>query len=171
MGGTLALWLVPEEPARSRLDAVIAGLAERLGSPAFRAHVTLLGGVGLGENDVLQRAHRLAASLRPVPLSLRRAGQEPEYFRCVYLEAEATADVLGAHQRARRAMGGGPDRFHPHLSLVYGRLEEAVRADLVREAARVLELPLRLTAGRLEVYETRGRVPRWRLCDEFALGG
>lgn len=171
MGGSLSLWLVPEGPARARLDGLIADLAARLRTTPFRAHVTLLGGVKLDERDALERARDLAARLRPVPLSFPRAGHGAEYFRCVVLEAEATADVLGAHQRARRAMGRGPDRFLPHLSLVYGRLGEAMRAELAREVERALEVPLALSGSRLELCETRGAPSRWRSCGGFALGG
>jgi hypothetical protein len=171
MAGWLVLWLVPEEPARARLEGLIAGLAERLGTPPFRPHVTLLGRMGLDEPEALARARELAARQPPVPLVLPRAGHDAGYFRCVFLEAKATPEVLGAHQRARRAMGGGPDRFRPHLSLVYGRIQEEARTEIAREVETALGAPLALTADRVEVHETRGEASRWRRCGGFGLTG
>lgn len=171
MAGALSLWLVPDDVARARLQAAIAETAARAGTPPFPAHLTLLGGIRLDEPEALERTRALAGRLRPVPLRLPRAGHEAEYFRCVFLEAEPTADLLGAHQRARVAIGRGPDRYRPHLSLVYGRLPEARRAELAGEAERALEVPVAATAARLELWRTAGAVSRWRACGAFDLAG
>lgn len=171
MAGSLVLWLVPEEPARARLEGLISALAERLRTPPFRPHVTLLGRMSLDEPEALARAGHLAARLPPVPLLFPRAGHDADYYRCVFLEAEPTPEVLGAHQRARRAMGGGPDRYRPHLSVVYGRIQEKARTEIAREVEAALEAPLALTADRVEVHEMRGEASRWRRCGGFALAG
>ncbi len=171
MAGRVSLWLVPEEAARSRLDAVIVELASRLRTPAFRAHVTLLGSVRQEEAQALEAAQKAARQTPPMRLTLARVVHDPEYYRCVVLEAEATPELLGAHQRARRALGGGPDRFRPHLSMVYGRFDEATRRELAVQVERTLEPPLVVEATRIEVHETRGAPSSWRLCGSFPLEG
>lgn len=169
MPGGLSLWLVPDEPARGRLAALMEELAARLRTPVFAPHLTLLGRVTRRDDDAVQAAHALAAGMRPVLLRLTRAAEESAYFRCVFLEAEPSPELLGAHQKARRAFGGGPDRWRPHLSLVYGRLAEGARHALAEEAARKLELPFALTAGRIELHETTGLPRAWRLRASYAL--
>ena len=171
MAGPLSLWLVPDAAARSRLEAVILELASRLRAPAFRAHVTLLGSVRLDEPQALEAAQQAARRTPPMRVTLARVADDSAYYRCVFLQAEATPELLGAHQRARRALGEGPDRFFPHLSIVYGRFDEATRRELVAQVERALELPLVVEATRIEVYETRGAPPSWRLCGGFPLEG
>jgi 2'-5' RNA ligase len=166
----LAVWLIPDEPARSQLAALIEAWSSALRTPPFPAHVTLLGGARGWEAEVLQRLREAALETPAVPLRLARAAHTGEYFRCVFLEAVPALELLSAHQRARRALGGGPDRFQPHLSLVYGRLPGPRREELAREAERELPLPLDLSASRIELLETRGAPGLWRRCGGFDLG-
>jgi 2'-5' RNA ligase len=169
VAGRLALWLVPDEPVRSRLDALIARWAERMGAPRFAPHVTLLSGLALPLSEALAPVVEAAARSTAVPVAFPRAAHSGEYYRCVFLDAEPTPELLGIHQRARRVLRRGPDRFRPHLSLVYGRFEEARRSELAGEAERELALPLRATAGRLELHETGGAPARWRRVAWFDL--
>lgn len=172
MAGDLSLWLIPAEPERARLDALLAGWAQRLGSPRFAPHVTLLSGLGrFGERHALAQAEEVAARTPAVPLAFPRAAHDALYYRCVFLEAEATPELLGAYQRARRVLGKGPDHFRPHLSLVYGDFGEMRRAELAREAERELALPTHVMAGRLELHETGGAPQRWRRLGAFDLRG
>ena len=169
--GHLSLWLMPDEPGGARLAALMAGWAERLGAPRFAPHVTLLSGLSLALSDALARVEETAARSPAVPLAFARAAHDAEYYRCVFLEAEKTPELLGAHQRARRALGGGPDRFRPHLSLVYGRFDESRRTELAREAQRELAPPMHAMASRLELHETRGAPREWRRLWAFDLLG
>ena len=169
MAGPLSLWLVPAEEWRRRLDVLIAELAARAGTKAFAAHLTLLGRLHGGEAEALERTAELARRMPPVPVRSPRAAHDTEYYRCVFLEVEPTPELLGAHQRARRAFGGGPDRFRPHVSMAYGRLDEPRRDELAHEIEQSLGLPVALDADRLEVRETGGAPSRWRLCGAFPL--
>jgi hypothetical protein len=172
MAGHLPLWLIPDEPLRARLGALAAAWADRLGSPRFPPHLTLLSGLGrFGERHALAQLEAAAAGMPRVPLAFPRAAHDVEYYRCVFLEADMAPELLGAHQRARRAFGRGPDRFRPHLSLVYGDFGEVRRAELAREAERELALPMQATAGGLELYETRGAPREWRRLGAAGLGG
>ncbi|HET8645009.1 MAG TPA: hypothetical protein VFO85_05945, partial [Vicinamibacteria bacterium] len=103
----LSLWLVPAEPLRERLQALVSELARRLRTPVFAPHVTLLSRVSGDELDITACVGDLAAALPPLPLAFARAAHQAEYYRCVFLEAEPAAELLGAHQRARRLLGGG----------------------------------------------------------------
>jgi hypothetical protein len=167
----LSLWLVPDAAAGALLEAVIAELASRLGGPRFRAHLTLLPGLPGTEAEALVRGATLAAATPPVSLTLARVAHTPAYFRCLFLEAERTAELLGTHQRARRLFGGGPDEFRPHVSLAYGRLSTAVGEPGARALQEALRLPMTMRGERVEVWATRGDVSRWRALDGFALSG
>jgi hypothetical protein len=150
---------VPEGGVRERLAALIAELSRRKGTPSFEPHVTLLGGIVGAEGEVSRRGALLAASLRPLAVRLVALRRSDEYFRCLFLEAEPSPDLLAAHERASDLLGAR-DRapFLPHLSLVYGRPAAASAAE---EALRALALPLTFEARRLEVHRTEGAVPDW----------
>jgi 2'-5' RNA ligase len=153
---------VPGGDVREALVQLIAALGRRFGTPSFEPHVTLLGGVGGGEEEVLRRGALLAASLRPLTIRLTALGSSDEYFRCVVLEADRSPDLLAAHERASDELGVR-DRppFFPHLSLVYGRLS-AKDTSRAREALRSLALPLAFEAQHLEIHRTEGTVGEWR---------
>jgi hypothetical protein len=165
----LSLWLVPDEPARSRLAGLIADRAARLRAPLFAPHLTVLSGLRLDEAEVIRRARDLPRRMRPLSLRLTHLSHAAAYYRCVVLEAEPTPELLGAHQKARRAMAAGPDRFRPHLSLVYGRLDERARRELVSELEGALPLPLVVEASRVEIHSTAGPPRRWKLAASFGL--
>jgi 2'-5' RNA ligase len=155
----ISVWLVPEGDARETLAALIADLSRRHGTPSFEPHVTILGGVGGGEGEVLRRGALLAASLRPLTIRLAALGRSDEYFRCLFLEAEASPDLLAAHERASDWLGARDGAaFLPHLSLLYGRLS----AQDAPEALGSVALPLAFEVRRLEMHRTEGAVPEWR---------
>jgi 2'-5' RNA ligase len=166
----ISLWLMPPEPARARLAALIEDLAARLGTRPFAPHLTLLPGIeGQAEQAVLAAAESLAARLRPLTIRLQsiEGGEEP--FRCVMALAAADEPLGGAHDAAARAFGRQPDpEFLPHVSLVYGWLAPETKRALVREigtsAALVFE------ASRLHVWRTEGPVQDWRVLGAFDLG-
>jgi len=158
----ISIWLVPEGDVREKLAARIAELSRRYGTPSFEPHVTLLGGIGEGEGEVLRRGALLAASARPIAIRLSAVRRGDEYFRCLFLEAERSPDLLAAHEHASDLLGArGRAPFLPHLSLLYGRLA-AEDVSATDEALHAVALPVAFEARCLEIHRTEGTVPEWR---------
>src|SRR5262245_35383966 len=83
------LWLMPQEgESQRRLADLIASLAQRLGTPRFEPHLTLLGGLEGSEADIVERTGALARMLRPIELHLHAIEGSDEYFRCVFVTVE-----------------------------------------------------------------------------------
>ncbi len=165
----LSLWLTLEGPARARLRDLIAGLASRLGGPAFEPHVTLLPGLAGPEGELRPRAAELAQGLAAFPVRLTRVGGRDEYFRCLYVEADGGAALAETFGRACRLLGHFPrEPFFPHLSLAYGRLEPAARAALCKELAPLVQG--RCEAGQLSLVRTEGPVSAWSILSAWPLG-
>jgi hypothetical protein len=132
MGRGLALWLLPEARSFERLSMVIAEIARAEGSPKFEPHVTLLSGITLAADVVIERARTLAAAFTPMDVLLARAARRPEFYRALYLEVEG-ADLPGAHRRAAAHMSVTPSEdYRPHVSLLYGDLPAATK-DAIRD--------------------------------------
>src|SRR5262245_22106606 len=164
----VSLWLVPEGSERAALDALVARLASLHPAPAFAAHVTLLAGVELPEDEVVARSEALARALPPLGVRFAGAGGFDEYFRALFLRVELTAALLGANARARAVFGRhGDPPFFPHLSLWYGRAAAEERARLVDAIGSVIE---GFEARRLSIVRTRGPVEEWRPLSWFGLG-
>jgi hypothetical protein len=157
----MSLWLMPEGGVGDRLRALIGELARRHRTPAFPPHLTLLVGIPGPEE---------ARSLGPITIRLREVAASDEYFRCVFVQAEPTKALRGAHVDARAAFGGAaPTLFLPHLSLIYGRLGPPERAAVLLELGGTLELAFE--ASRLHVFRTQGPPRAWRRRGAFPLGG
>ncbi|HSB62293.1 MAG TPA: 2'-5' RNA ligase family protein [Vicinamibacteria bacterium] len=166
----VSLWLVPEGSAAERLSALIGELAARHGTPRFAPHLTLLPLVGGAEDDVLERAARLAGELPPLEVRLLGPESRDEYFRRLFARAEATPALREAHARAAARFGRPPDPdFLPHVSLLYGRLAAAEVEGL--RSALVGRVEGRFAAAHLHAWLTEGRVADWRPLARFALGG
>lgn len=80
-----SLWLIPREPARSRIQNIIDHHSSDKGTVNFRAHVTLIAGVEPegGAEEVLAKAESLALKLQPIPARVERTGCMDLYFKSV----------------------------------------------------------------------------------------
>jgi len=166
----VSLWLVPVDEARRALSRLIAELAERLGTPAFAPHLTLVAGVTRSADDVVRRAGDLALALEPLSLPLRGPEGRDETFRCLYLPVGETLKLLATHALARSALRLGDEPLHePHLSLVYGTLLPEQRLPLVAELAP--RVTSRVEFAALEVVRTEGAVANWQSLAVFPFGG
>jgi 2'-5' RNA ligase len=166
----MSLWLMPEGAVRDRLRVLIGELARRHRTPLFLPHLTLLGGIPGPEEAALSRAAGLGRALGPIAIRLREVETSDDYFRCVFVRAELTESLRGAHVDARAAFpGAAPTPFLPHLSLLYGRLESPQRAAVLRELGPAQEVAFE--ASRLHVFRTEGPPRAWRRRGAFLLGG
>jgi 2'-5' RNA ligase len=144
-------------------------MAERLATPVFEPHVTLLGGITGTEAGVLDAARGLAAELPPIPIRFTGADGSDEYFRCLFLTAAADPALVDAHRRARARFARLDEPpYRPHLSLVYGELPPAERDRIGREFGR--DLPRRFLARALAAVRTQGPPSAWRPLDRLPLG-
>jgi 2'-5' RNA ligase len=166
-----SLGLMPEPAERARLEALIARLAARLGTPPFPPHVTRLGSLPGSPDALLEATRALGRESPPLAPRLTRSGGQDAFFRCFYAEVEAAAALEAFHARAVARLGARtPASFFPHVSLVYGALsseQKALLADALRpevEARTVAFTALRLV-------RTEGRVTDWRTVGEVALTG
>lgn len=165
----ISLWLMPEGASRQPLDALIDGLAARLGTPRFPAHLTLLPGIEGRPGEVLPAARSLAASLRPLTIPLESVEGREEPFRCVIARAALDEPLRAAHEAAARAFGRQPDpAFLPHVSLVYGSLAPGTKREAIRDVATSARLAFE--AARLHVWQTEGTVADWLEIGAFDLG-
>jgi 2'-5' RNA ligase len=161
---------MPEGAARESVAALVQGLADRLQTTPFVPHVTLLPGLDGSVEGVLEGARVLAAGLGPIDVQPVGVDGSAQHFRCLFFRMAGSPALREAHARAALGFGRSPDpAFDPHLSLVYGSLDAAERAELTRRLGP--RLPGPFVTRRLHVWRTHGTVGEWRELAAFPLGG
>jgi 2'-5' RNA ligase len=163
-----ALWLLLPREAQARFQVLISRLSERLGTPVFEPHITLLGGLGGSGKELCARTRALAGAIEPLEVRLQEAICLDEYYRCLFVEVAPSRALHDAHAAARQVFDQRSNAgFYPHLSLVYGDLEEKEKATILNEIGRHFDESIRIE--KLALYDTSG--PVWRCVERVGLGG
>ena len=164
-----SLWLMPAPAHGARFARVIDSLSRRLEAPRFDPHVTLCGNRGGSEAEWAAQTEILAARLAPLELQLTDLDYTDEYFRCLYVQVNRSAELLRMRAAACRYLGW-PDAgdFMPHLSLLYGSFSTAEKERLIGEIGRFDTV---LRADRLALCAPSGPPAGWRIYGPFPLTG
>jgi len=163
-----SLWLLLPREAHARFQAIIARLSAQLGTPAFEPHITLLGGLSGAEEDLRQRTRVLACAIKPFEARLLKVAWLDDYYRCLFVEVAPSRALHDAHEAARQVFNQRSNAgFYPHLSLVYGNLEEKEKTTILNEIGSRFDESIRIE--QLALYDTGG--PVWRCVERVGLGG
>ncbi len=156
--------LEPEE--ERRVTELIARLAHRFDTARFPPHVTLVSDVGPVTDALIDEVRRVATSYGPIRARVTSVSHSPQRFRAVVIEID-DGDLTRLHDELGRM---APDQrvFRPHVSLLYGRVEEPARRAVVDELATWT--PRAITLGSLCVVDTSGDdTDAWRGLASFPL--
>jgi 2'-5' RNA ligase len=165
-----SLWLMPSPTVRGGLAELIDALSRRLGTPRFEPHITLAAPNNATEVNAVTRTTGLAEELAPISIRFEGVGYTDAYFRCLFLRAEKSVELLAAHQFACERLGQPPEaEFMPHLSLVYGTLHQTMKEKLIVEIDPWF--PKTLLADRVCLCPIIGPPGAWKLVGPFPLKG
>jgi putative hydrolase of the HAD superfamily len=168
------LWLVPAEPLRESLRAIVDRLAAAFDAVPFEPHVTLFCGAS-SEAEARAVTERIARRFGPVELTADRLGHTTAFTKTLFVQFRPSAAATELSDVARSYSPGSNYRFDPHLSLLYKRLP----VESQRTLAATIETPaetyrfdrLRLTETELPIEDARP-VRLWRtVCDLPLQGG
>lgn len=165
-----SLWLLPAKAARERYAKLIRELSTRLATPVFEPHVTLLGELTGPVPELAARLRALAEELAPFELRLLEATYLDEYFRALFVEVALSRPLTEAHAAARQHFGRRLDPgYYPHLSLVYGDLENDQKEALLEDVGRYYDESVRVEE--IALYTTAGSPQTWRCVARARLEG
>jgi hypothetical protein len=163
-----SLWLIPPPALRIPLAGVIRDLSMRYRTPAFEPHITLAGDIPPGV-DIIAKTHALARRLTACRVELAAAEWGTSYFHAVFLPLVHDESIRAAQGLASDMFGVSPDRKHaPHLSLVYGHLDDATKSAIVGGLTSMPLASFVVTELRLE--ETNGPTEAWTPVVTIPLG-
>ena len=165
-----SVWIPPAGPALDRIQKAMRLVHKRGGGPTFHPHVTLLSGIETTQADAELKLKRLASRIERFTIKLGRIEWRDEYFRCLYATAALSEELAAARRAAHEAFEMNPPTpYEPHLSLLYGNLDEALKRELAAEAGGSLDVSF--TAAALHLVNASPSVPvtGWRTLGERAL--
>jgi len=164
-----SLWLTPTGEASLTLTNLISDLSGRYSSPSFAPHVTLLGELTDSYEAIESRASKLSMNFRPQQIKLTKVEYLDEYFRCLFIRVEETAEIIEANLRAREIFDRQNDlRYMPHLSILYGNFPQATKDEIIRRIGRQFTLSFEVT--RLCLIDTSSRPEDWLMRRDFPFG-
>lgn len=162
-----SIWLLPEDAS---VNLVIKAAAEKRGRTPFLAHLSLATGP---KQDVEEDLARLAARTKPLTLNRNGVIQKPDHFTQSYALAYAPTPQLASLFTETARLVGLPKapEFTPHMSLTYGKAEDAT--DL-NAASKALSRPMRFSRMVAVTVPARNAtqadVAAWRVGTAHRLG-
>jgi 2'-5' RNA ligase len=164
------IFLEPDNSVREHVQGVITTLAEVFGGPVFTPHVTLLARIpGDSDEEIIQKAERLASLMEPFSISLAEVDSRSAYFQACFLKLVSEDQVITYHHHAKEIFD--IDTLHPytpHMSLFYGNLTDLEMVEL-RSAINLPEEQLVFEVNKLHIYRTPGTVETWEKIAEVLL--
>lgn len=160
-GTTHSIWLLPAAADEALLGGIVRELSDRFGTPGFGPHLTVSGDSGT-PRDRLEAAIAAAAErVATFDEAITAVETSAAYFRSFYARFAVSPALLAL----KRALDSdGLESFMPHVSLLYGPVEEARKAQAAREiGARLTGRPIRF--DRLCVVTSGQHIPiaDWRI--------
>lgn len=167
-----SVWIRPNGEAFERLVKAIRVVRQRVEGPPVQPHVSLLGGIETSEAVAAIRLKRLATRLKPFQVRLGKLEWRDEYYRAFYAAVEPNEMLELAHKAAHDAFEMmPPDPFEPHVSLAYGKLDDATRKALAEALDGRLDVTFTATAVCLVNASESVPIPEWRTVAEQPLQG
>jgi hypothetical protein len=89
-----SVWAIPPEDVGARLKRLMAGLASEFGGPQFEPHITVVGAIGLTEQDALEKFHSACDGLQAYTATVDRVATGTFFYQCVYLLLHPLPEVI-----------------------------------------------------------------------------
>jgi 2'-5' RNA ligase len=167
-----AVWIRPTGDALDRITKVVRLAHKRGGGPQVQPHVTLLSGMETTMASAELKLKHLALRLKPFKIQLGKIESRQDYFRCLYAKAELSEELAEARRVAYAEFEmNPPPPFEPHLSLLYGNIDETLKQELAAEAGGSLDVSFDVTAVHLVNAYQGVPATSWHTLAERPLGG
>ena len=159
--GLYSLWLMPHGDLAKRLQKLIADLSTKHATPCFPPHITLIGSINITQTEAVAKTTTLGRKIAPFAVKVSDVAYMDEYFRCLFIKADKTEDLMSANAAARSLFGlQNTEDYMPHLSLVYGHLTTQVKIDIIEKIGKKIEFEF--PVEEIYLYYTDGQPKAWR---------
>lgn len=168
-----SIWMMPSGQVYDELSGLISKLSGEHFSHKFEPHVTLLKVIeGLGE-DISLKTSELAKLIKPFKIELEGLDYFEDHFRCLFIKAKETPELMNANLEARKVFSRGIDAIYaPHLSLIYGELSKDMKQTMIsnlKNEREGKEFAYAFDVNKLDLFSTQGEPDKWYRAGEFPL--
>lgn len=162
-----SIWLMPEGESFDKLQNIISDLGKRYGGPIFPPHVTLLGSIEQEEEKVVSACEEISKKTRGMSLYLDKVVLTAAYFQSLFFNVRSNPEIIEANNLVKNVLGVSKEKFHPHLSILYGALDPKHKEKIVRDLSELL--PISLKMSKLRLIKADGEVKDWTKIRDFVL--
>ncbi len=161
------LWLMPSGDVYNKLNHLISRLSKKYSSPNFEPHVTLIGKLIGSEQDVILKTLQLTGYIKPFTIKLKKIDYRDEYFKCLFITAEETEDLMKANLKASEIFNRkDSSKYFPHLSIMYGNFPVTMKKKIISEIGEIFNLNFKVKNMALL---SNGKPKNWHKVKEFTL--
>ncbi len=164
-----SVWLMSKGEIADQLRALIVRLSLENSTPTFEPHVTLIGELNLPATMAVAMTKEMAPQIEPFDIRLNEVEHDDCYFRCVFIKADKTPELIKANSVARAVFRQNEnEKYMPHLSLVYGDLDSQMRQKVIRSTGNKMKIvfPVR----EICLYYTGGKPAGWYCLSRIPCG-
>jgi len=166
--GKYSLWLMPEDHTYAWLYGLILKLSKKYATATFEPHITLIGELTGYEDEIIAITSQLATMINPCTITLTKIEYLDEFFRCLFIKAEETEEIMKGHEKARILFDiVSKDKYVPHLSLMYGNVHSEIKKAIITEIGRDLNVSFEVNA--IHLFSTEGEPTDWYRVAKFTL--
>jgi 2'-5' RNA ligase len=166
----ITVWALPKDSDRLVLQRVIDRLAGEGGTQPFAPHITIASST-IGD-ELQPVAGDMEAALADFPRFEVTTGEiaaSNEWFRSLVFVIDETEQLAELRVLTLRVLKTSDDNYWPHLSILYGDLDPAKKKLLIKTAAPLLPMTIKIDEVAL-VDITASYPSAWRLIRAWHLG-
>jgi 2'-5' RNA ligase len=165
-GNSYSLWLRPSQTQIDELMKIISRLSHRYRTTPFPPHITLLPSVASNINDLLEICAQITKQFPAFEIQLEGIAYTPAYFKNLFIFAKTEDPLIELYKQATKLLDYQPNGdYMPHVSLLYGNLDEkkqqALKKELTNSYTKVF------SCQRLDLYNTTNHESQWHLIESF----
>jgi len=141
----ISTWLIPTQKDIKRLRLVMDSLSKEYDTPNFLPHITLYSAaIPQSHADLVRKAvSESVASLTSCAVTTTGIGTSEAYFQAVTLRLTLNSCLKKIYDALHKKLSAyGSYSFNPHLSLMYGELNEKTRTKIARELPQIVREPI-----------------------------
>ena len=168
VGSGYSIWIMPDTREGERYADIIRLLSSTYSTPLFEPHVTLLGGLSGSEDFLIKGTSEIASPIHSFTMRFDKIGYLEEYFRSLFVLLKIDAELEDIWKTASAKFHLRPDRYMPHMSLIYGFVPEEEKQEIIKKI-KANDIGNGFLAKKLALYSTEGHVERWREIRSFDL--
>jgi len=145
----------------------MTSLREQVDTPEFKPHVTLAEAGNRMELKSMKRvADRIAGSYSPIITRVDKIAWESHPYRCLYIKIKENESLL---QMRREVLwlterGWKDTLYNPHISLLYGSLNQQEKRKLAEEIDVSERWEIEL--NQIAIYHVSGTPEGWKLLNQ-----